>query len=59
MKLRNFDLEDLESYQDLKYIQKLMKRKSGHFKDVDNDERRKQGKPRDRVEMRNRKQGEF
>lgn len=62
MKFRDFvDLgsNDMESDQDFKYAQKLAKRKGGGREDGGKDEKRKQGKPRNRNELRNRKYGDF
>lgn len=62
MKFRNFidlDSGDMESDTDFRYAQKLAKLKGGHREDGGKDEKRKQGKPRNRAELRNRKYGEF
>lgn len=62
MKFRDFvdlDSSDMESDTDFRYAQKLAKRKDGPREDGGEDERRKQGKPRNRAELRNRKYGEF
>jgi len=62
MKFRDFvdlDSGDMESDTDFRYAQKLAKRKGGPREDGGKDEKRKQGKPRNRAELRNRKYGEF
>lgn len=62
MKFRDFvdlDSGDMESDTDFRYAQKLAKRKGGGREDGGKDEKRKQGKPRNRAELRNRKYGEF
>jgi hypothetical protein len=63
MKFRDFvDLgsDDMESDQDFRYAQKQAKRKGWTGReDGGKDEKRKQGKPRNRAELRNRKYGDF
>lgn len=63
MKFRDFvdlDSGDMESDSDFRYAQKQAKRKGWTGReDGGKDEKRKQGKPRNRAELRNRKYGEF
>ena len=62
MKFRDFadlDYDDMESDKDFKYAQKLAKRKGGGREEDHKDEKHKQGKPRNRAKLRNRKYGDF